>query len=252
MKRNGMKTGWMLTAMFALVLVLTLAFGLTGPGAAAETTYIDDDGDTVSADAEILTSSTVTLVSGVYTANKNLTINKRVTVSGSVTIVLKDGVTLKIPKGITVLKGNKLTICGQEKNTGKLIINKPRDYFAGIGGINDKMLGQIIIAGGNTDVKGGQYAAGIGSGYRGKKGGKVTIKGGSVNAESGEGASYGIGCGRKGKKLSSVTITGGQITTNGIASNNIKLNMTDEDGYIWNKGEYFTDYNSVFYNSVLR
>ena len=79
MKRNGMKTGWMLTAMFALVLVLTLAFGLTGPGAAAETTYIDDDGDTVSADAEILTSSTVTLVSGVYTANKNLTINRRVT-----------------------------------------------------------------------------------------------------------------------------------------------------------------------------
>ena len=253
MKRNGMKTGWMLTAMFALVLVLTLAFGLTGPGAAAETiTYIDDDGDTVSADAEILTSSTVTLVRGVYTANKNLTINRRVTVSGSVTIVLKDGVTLKIPKGITVLKGNKLTICGQEKNTGKLIINKPRDYFAGIGGINDKMLGQIIIAGGNIDVKGGQYAAGIGSGYRGKKGGKVTIKGGSVNAESGEGASYGIGCGRKGKKLSSVTITGGQITTNGIASNNIKLNMTDEDGYIWNKGEYFTDYNSVFVEGVLR
>ena len=62
MKGNGMKTGWTRIAMFALVMVLTLAFGLTGPGVAAEThtiTYIDRYGETVTTRAyAILTSKT--------------------------------------------------------------------------------------------------------------------------------------------------------------------------------------------------
>ena len=116
-----MKKGWMLTAMFALALVLTLAFGLTGPGGTAaasihEITYIDRYGETVTTRAyAILTSKTTNLVDGrVYTADEDLTIDRRVSVDGSATIVLQDGVTLRIPEGITVPKGMTLTICGPE------------------------------------------------------------------------------------------------------------------------------------------
>ena len=173
MKRNGMKKGWMLTAMFALALVLTLAFGLTRTAAAAETytiTYIDADGKTVTTGAQVLTSQTTQLGGGrVYTADKDLTINERLSLSGTATIVLQDGVKLKIPKGITVPSGKTLTICGQENNTGKLLIDTATAYSAGIGGTKKETAGKIIIAGGKIDVRGGKYAAGIGSGYRGEK-----------------------------------------------------------------------------------
>ena len=257
MKGNGMKTGWTRIAMFALVMVLTLAFGLTGPGVAAEThtiTYIDRYGETVTTRAyAILTSKTTKMGSDtntrnyVYTADSDLTIDKRVTLVGSATIVMQDGVTLRIPEGITVPNGMTLTICGQDNNTGRLMIQGVNPGFAGIGGQKGKAAGKIIIAGGTINVQGGQYAAGIGNGCKGF-GGEVLITGGSVNAK-GDGPYPGIGHGKYGNKLTAVTITGGQITANGITSKDTVLSMTDEDGYIWNTGTYGGD---VTVEGVLR
>ena len=150
-----------------------------------------------------------------YYAEGEVTISDRVTVTGNVNLILCDGATLTIPKGIHVARGTGLTIWQQKGGTGHLVIDSVAEGKAAIGSdrigsgtTSTKTAGTITINGGILDVRGGTYAAGIGGGD-GCSGGTITINGGTVNATSGF---YGaaIGGGRSGK-AGSVTINGGNV-----------------------------------------
>ena len=157
-----------------------------------------------------------------YAVTNNIDISSRLVVSGKVNLILCDGVTLTLPKGITVNKGDSLTIWGQEGGTGTLTITNPDISDAGIGG-SDSAGGTITINGGTLDVRGGARAAGIGGGYQsGKRSGRVTINGGSVTARGGasfttaSGGSTGIGGGYN--AYGDVVITGGTVNAVGSYS----------------------------------
>lgn len=89
-----------------------------------------------------------------------------------------------------------LNIYGQTAGTGKLIANGGTSG-AGIGGNMDGNYSSIVIMGGIIEAKGGDYAAGIGSGHcvnEEPTRGDITISGGEVTATGGEKAA-GIGTG---------------------------------------------------------
>ena len=131
-----------------------------------------------------------TKISGTYTVPENgYTFNNRVVCYGDVTIVLTEGATLNIPKGINLTGDASLTINGN----GRLMINDVDDNKAGIGGDGDESLSSLTVNGGTINVKGGANAAGIGGGKNGFVG-KVTINGGNVTANGGDGGA-GIGTG---------------------------------------------------------
>jgi hypothetical protein len=154
------------------------------------------------------------------------TANRRVTVTGDVKIILMDGVTQRIPKGITVNEGNTLTIYAQsavdetggvaaeQQSCGKLIVDGVETCYAGIGGTTYTSYGTIIINGGVIEATGGKHVnwndsgAGIGGGYVSGNG-TVTINGGYVRAIGGQTAA-GIGSGDE-----SSSYNGGTITING-------------------------------------
>uniref|UniRef100_UPI0012DC599A hypothetical protein n=1 Tax=Eubacterium cellulosolvens TaxID=29322 RepID=UPI0012DC599A len=88
-----------------------------------------------------------------YVVDKNTIISSRLKITGTVVrLLLCDGVTLRVPKGIDA---DSLEIYGQWANTGKLIIDDVDSEKAGIDCRN------IEISGGNVTVKGGQGKAGI-------------------------------------------------------------------------------------------
>ena len=88
------------------------------------------------------------------------------------------------------------------------------DNGAGIGGGQDKAVGNIRINGGTVTAIGGDNGAGIGGGNNGT-GGDIRIGGGTVTAK---GDAYGAGIGggfnKAGEKIS---ITGGEVTATGGA-----------------------------------
>jgi len=103
--------------------------------------------------------------------------------------------------------GTKLTING----TGTLTATGG-DFAAGIGsGFNGSSCGDITISGGTVNASSGSQGAGIGSGYIHSSCGDITISGGTVNASSsGDGA--GIGSGYSNSSCKNITISGGDIT----------------------------------------
>lgn len=161
-------------------------------------------------------ADTTEKISGTYTVPENgYTFDNRVVCDGDVTIVLTEGATLNISKGISVTDGASLTIEGK----GSLIIDNVDDNNAGIGGDEDESLSSLTVNGGNILVKGGENAAGIGGGKNGFVG-KVTINGGSVTATGGN---YGAGIGtgylleENGDDASedAIQIKGGVVTATG-------------------------------------
>ena len=188
---------------------------------------------------------TYTLADGVTA----LEIPNRITVTGDVTLLLPDGATLTASSGITVSKGNSLTITVPEESegTGILIATAGDAYAAGIGGEYDatypdkKNAGIITIEGGTVTAEGGEAssgiggsyegdcgiitindgtvfatgnsAAGIGGGYYAESTGKIVINGGTVTAIGGTNAA-GIG-GAEGSDGGIITITGGTVTSTG-------------------------------------
>ena len=186
-------------------------------------TYIGENGEVTLDYGQyiVLTDAMTTLANGTYAVSGELTVNTRITVSGSVTLVLTDGCKFNAKKGITVSQNgedvNSLTICAQstDKDTmGKLIVDGIGDFedeIAGIGGSAEyPASGLITVVGGNLDVKAGYYSygAGIGAGKNGGCG-RIKISGGFVNAESAYGA--GIGGGSCGTGCT-VIITGGEVS----------------------------------------
>ena len=165
-----------------------------------------------------------------YVVTDDVELNDRITVNGVVNLILCSGATLIAHKGISVndsfdqiipamVEGNTLIIWQQEATdslpAGKLIIDSPVGFQAGIGGEGDQSCGTVIINGGFLDVTGGRGSlwadgAGIGGGCQGS-GGNITINGGTVNATGGEWGAAGIGGGYGG--------SGGNITINGGSVN---------------------------------
>ena len=158
-------------------------------------------------------------------ANESITNVNRLTVNGEVNLILCDGVTLKLPKGIAVTKGNSLTIYGQSAGTGTVIISKPENPDAGIGGNWNAPCGTVCICGGVIKTNGAAGAAGIGGGggrrtnYGGDaSGGTIIIKGGMITASGGDGlggaGGAGIGGGYRGAG-GVINISGGIISADG-------------------------------------
>ncbi len=190
-------------------------------------TYVDENGEvqTTTADVDVteLTSSTTTWNEGWYVVNRNVSISgTRVAVSGEVHLILADGCTLTVGRGIQVSGDNTLYIYGQTEGTGALSITSPSTYSAGIGsnGVTSgtDTTGTIIINGGVINAKGGSYGSGIGGGTCGSSG-EITINGGTVTASGGNGnyqygGGSGIGSGSKGS-CGEITINGGTVTASG-------------------------------------
>lgn len=121
--------------------------------------------------------------------------------------------------GIWIPSGETLTIQGD----GALNVSSNK-YGAGIGGgcvlnpdpetpdtpIN---CGNIVIKGGTITAQGGDYSAGIGSGWASSCG-KITISGGTITATGGT-WSAGIGTGQSGT-CDGIKISGGIVTASGM------------------------------------
>lgn len=141
-----------------------------------------------------------------YVVNEDAEISERVEVSGAVNLVLCDGVTLTVEKGIHVTGENSLTIYGQEAGDGGIDANAIEDQAA-LGGNENEAAGYIQIYGGTVTASGGFQAAGIGGGNCGS-GGYIEFAGEcTVEADGGEMGGAGIGGGWAG--------SGGNIVING-------------------------------------
>jgi hypothetical protein len=102
--------------------------------------------------------------------------------------------------------GTTLTING----TGSLTATGG-DYAAGIGsGWGGSSCGDITISGGTVNASSSNAGAGIGSGYGDSSCGAITISGGTVNASSNEDGA-GIGSGFFNSSCGNITISGGTV-----------------------------------------
>ena len=126
--------------------------------------------------------SVVTLNSGWYIVNGNVTIQNRIEIDGDVNIILPDDKTLTCYDGIHNGKGNSLTIWGQEKGNGFIDSFQPSAYQAGIGGNRKEDGGTFILHSGRVDTDAGEEGAGVGGGQHGD-GGIIRIYGGEVYGE---------------------------------------------------------------------
>ena len=152
-----------------------------------------------------------------FTLSADVTIDERVEISGDITLILPEGMTLTANKGITLKKDNALTIGG----SGTLVADATEEEdSAGIGGEYEQDVGTITINGGIINATGGTNAAGIGGGAGkdyGRNGGTITINEGTVTATGGEkGAGIGGGSGmHQGGHGGTITINGGTIEATG-------------------------------------
>lgn len=151
--------------------------------------------------------------------------NRRLIAKGKVHLVIPDGVTLTLKKGLQANETDKaeLHLHGQQGDNGKLIAECADYLSAGIGGSYKESSGTIVIHGGNITAKGYENSSGIGAGGRNEYEilhTNITIYGGTINATGGKYCA-GIGIGR-GWKLywrkdteSSINIYGGNVTATG-------------------------------------
>ena len=191
---------------------------------AQDVTYIDANGDEQTCSTYTALSSVTATWTGWYVADGTVEITGRVTASDDAHLILKDGATLTIPKGITVTEGNSLTIYGQSGGTGQLTIASPEQGYAGIGAYvissgNATKTGTITINGGTITVDGpsgtGSGGAAIGGVYWGNTG-TITINGGSVTA-TGKRFGAGIGSGADASSGGTITINGGIVNSTSSA-----------------------------------
>ena len=137
-------------------------------------------------------SSMTKMTNNVYSVSSDVTIEKRITITGDVILEIPKYKKLTAMKGFEVSEGNSLTIQGE----GKLVIDTYGDANkSGIGASNP---GTIIINGATLNIDSYYQACAIGCDYEGH-GGTIIINGGEINAERTIGAK-------------DVFINGGQVT----------------------------------------
>jgi hypothetical protein len=151
-----------------------------------------------------------------YAVSGNASLNVLTVKGTGYHLILSDDSKLSV-KHIQLPEGSELTIHGGPKGNGILYVDNttpPENAgikytdAAGIGGLDNKSMGTLIIQGGNITVYGSDYAAGIGGGDAGH-GGNIYVYGGTIKAYGGEDGA-GIGGGEDGRG-SNITIYGGKI-----------------------------------------
>ena len=206
----------------------------------ASLSYVDANGNPQTCnDYRYVRSNENTWNSGWVVASKDLILDSRVTISGTVNLILMDGKTLTVTNGIQVSNGNTLNIYAQSGNTGALIAgNSQNSECAGIGGksagedgVNNPNnniwdAGTITICGGIISAQGGSHAAGIGGAsddyYTNQlgKAGTITICGNADVTATAGGGGAAIGSAPGGH--------GGQVTISG----NAKVNAIGVDNSV--------------------
>ena len=146
--------------------------------------------------------SNTALQAGWYVVSKNCTIAERLMVNaGDVHLIVCDGVTVTLNKGIGILPAGNLFIYGQTNDSGKIYANtmtadgEYEDDCALIGGVKGQECGNVTIHGGTMDLTvSGAYGACIG-GAKSKSAGNINIYGGKIKCynEAGSGAAIGGG-----------------------------------------------------------
>ena len=170
-----------------------------------------------------ISSAMTTMNTGWYAVVGNVTIANRIEISGAVNLILCDGASLTVPKGIHLTGANSLTIWGQNAGTGALVIESPNIYQAGIGGNARQPCGVFTMNGGTLTATGGEYGAGIGGGGDNRdtaetlsnsdSAGAITISGGTITATGGV---YGAGIGGGMQSgTGDITINGGTVAATG-------------------------------------
>ena len=165
---------------------------------------------------------------GWYVLNADTTFRSRISVTGDVHLILMDDCILATG-GITVAKGNSLTIYAQSKGTGALVAKSNTEGWAGIGGGESGTGGEVTINGGKVTATGTGGAGIGGSGGNGGAGGKITINGGEVTATSAFGAGIGGGDGGVGGEI---TINGGTVEATSNSGAGIGSGMYGDGGTI--------------------
>ena len=241
-----MKTKRLLSILLSLVLVLGLMPGMS------LTAYADPSGtyreyswnDSTKAlsyeDKAIPTDENVVEITSsnvptawengkTYVVTETASTSTRITVSGTVNLILCDGMTLTASEGINVAENNTLNIYGQSGGTGMLEANGT-GIRAGIGGgagSTKQKCGAVNIHGGVVNATGNSDGAGIGSSSlynagssleKKPSGGTVTIYNGTVTATAGnDSTAAGIGGGRYGGG-GTVYVYGGTVNATGGGS----------------------------------
>ena len=183
-------------------------------GTTTEVTYLDENGDTKTANATVVDGSSTNWSEGWYVVDGDVTINSRVSTMGNVNLILKDGCKLTVDGGIGLQPDSNISIYGQGEGSGELSIDGCAFGNAGIGSNNRGSCGDITINGGYINVNGGGNASGIGTGYSGSSCGCITINGGTVNAIN-ESLGSGIGSGRYDCSCDEIVINGGTVFASG-------------------------------------
>ena len=151
-----------------------------------------------------------------------LTYSDAITVSGDVTLVLTDGETLTLNKGISLASGATLTVEGNGTMNVNGTNNSTASTVAGTG--------TLVLTSGTLNAKGGN-GAGVGNSSirtdnRANAGGNaingnVTVSGGTLTATGGNGggvgerSAYSYGAAGAVAISGSVTVTGGAVTATG-------------------------------------
>lgn len=191
-------------------------------------TYVNTTGNAQLCDNfETISSAMTTLNTGWYAVAGNVTIANRIEIVGSVNLILCDGATLTVPKGIHLTGGNALTIWGQSAGTGALVIESPGVDKAGIGGNELQPGGIFTMNGGTLTVTGGQYGAGIGGGAN-SNGGQVTVRGGMVTIHAGTGAAIGRG----GKYNFSLGANDNEVNDGSLTVNGMRVGTVDGENTV--------------------
>ena len=235
--RTGTKlfTGILLTLALMLALAAP-ALAVSEPADRLMTPYMDTSHEYRDApDCKSVTEWDKEWSTGWYTAPNSVSMYWRVMVSGDVNLLLGDGVTLTVQRGITVSEGSSLTIWAQSTgdNMGVLYAGTTEDgsnfcdyQCAGIGGgeLDDKS-GTITINGGAVTATGGSGGAGIGGSLStiekvNDNCGAIIVNGGKVTATGNDG---GAGIGGDGNTANgNITINGGVVLT-GSYGGTVKL-----------------------------
>lgn len=161
-------------ALAAAVLSVSLLIGLVPATVFADGTevfrYVDKNGEdhALPDNAVVLESVPVEgLTGGWYVFTEDTVVNKRIDISGNVTLVLatQGNKQDQFQYGIHVPETASLTIYKAQNYSGYMNISAPGSCNAGIGGDTNKVNGKIIIeSAGIINVNGGDFAAGIGTG----------------------------------------------------------------------------------------
>lgn len=205
--------------LYAFALALALIFSTPIYAAEDETIYVtfkhSNGTEMGPEECRRVTSGLETMTEEWYAAAQDVTIDRRLRVSGTVNLVLCSGATMTVNGGISIPDGSKLIIWAQDNETSRLTV--AAEEGSGIGGEAEAMGGNVSILGGRLDVTGGDKSAGIGGSDKGCMrtiriyGGNIKVSGGALGAGIGSGNR----CDSDLYNESFIEIEGGEVTAYG-------------------------------------